>query len=130
MTPAPAPPTPATPPAPEPLPVEVLVDVDNAGSQVKLEQGQILVVTLESNPTTGFKWEQVVNQETVLEQVGEVEFKPIETGEPPPAGAGGWEIFRFKAISPGQMTLKLIYHRTWEEGVEPADTFSIEVVVN
>ena len=97
---------------------------------IRMEKGQILVVTLESNPTTGYRWELVENQETILEQMGEAEFKPSETGEPPLVGAGGWEIFHFNAISPGQMTLQLIYHRSWEEGVEPINTFSIEVIVN
>ena len=61
--------------------------------------------------------------------MGEAEFKPSETGEPPLVGAGGWEIFRFKAISAGQMILQLVYHRPWEEGVEPLETFSLWVVV-
>jgi inhibitor of cysteine peptidase len=116
-------------PAPEPLPIEVHVDENDADSQVELEQGQILVVTLESNPTTGYRWEQAKNQESILEQMGEAEFKPSDTGEPPLVGAGGWEIFRFKAISAGQMTLQLVYHRSWEEGVEPLKTFSLQVVV-
>ncbi len=108
---------------------EINVDEDDADGQVELEQGQILVVTLESNPTTGYRWEVVETQESILEQMGEAEFKPSETGGPPMVGAGGWEIFRFKAISVGQMTLQLVYHRPWEEGVEPLKTFSLQVVV-
>jgi len=115
---------------PQVEPEEVNVDEKDDGSQVELEQGQILVVTLESNPTTGYRWEVAEIQESILEQMGEAEFKPSQTGEPPIVGAGGWEIFRFKAISAGQMTLQLVYHRPWEEGVEPINTFSIEVVVN
>ncbi len=111
-------------------PEEVNVDENDDGSQVELEQGQILVVTLESNPTTGYRWEVAEIQESILEQMGEAEFKPSQTGEPPLVGAGGWEIFRFEAISAGQMTLRLVYHRPWEEGVEPLKTFSIQVVVN
>ncbi|MBA7685524.1 hypothetical protein ES703_93949 [subsurface metagenome] len=106
------------------------IGADDNGSQVELEQGRILVITLESNPSTGYRWEQVESQETILEQIGEAEFKPSDTGGPPLVGAGGWEIFRFKAISAGQMTLQLVYHRPWEEGVEPINTFSIEVIVN
>jgi len=108
---------------------EINVDEKDDGSQVELEQGRILVVTLESNPTTGYRWEQVETQESILQQMGEAEFKPSETGGPPLVGAGGWEIFRFKAISAGQMTLQLVYHRPWEEGVEPLKTFSLQVVV-
>ena len=109
---------------------EVNVDEKDDGSQVELGQGQILVVTLESNPTTGYRWELAETQESILQQMGEAEFKQSETGEPPLVGAGGWEIFRFKAISAGQTSLKLVYHRPWEESVEPLKTFSIQVVVN
>jgi len=110
-------------------PEEVNVDEGDADSQVELEQGQVLVVTLESNPTTGYGWEVAENQESILEQIGEAEFKQSDTGGPPLVGAGGWEIFRFKAISAGQMTLQLVYRRPWEEGVEPLKTFSLQVVV-
>jgi predicted secreted protein/Tol biopolymer transport system component len=109
-------------------PEEVNVDEEDASGQVELEQGQILVVTLESNPTTGYGWEVAENQESILEQMGDAEFKQSETGEPL-VGAGGWEIFRFKAISAGQMTLQLVYRRSWEESVEPLKTFSLQVVV-
>jgi len=109
---------------------EINVDEDDADGQVELEQGQILVVTLESNPTTGYRWELAETKESILEQMGEAEFKQSQTGGPPLVGAGGWEIFRFKAISAGQMTLQLVYRRSWEEGVEPVKTFSIQVLVN
>ncbi|MCP4611517.1 MAG: hypothetical protein GY845_22630 [Planctomycetes bacterium] len=109
---------------------EVNVNENDDGGQVELEQGQILVVTLESNPTTGYSWQQAENQETYLEQIGEAEFKQSLTDGPPKVGAGGWEIFRFKAISAGKMTLQLVYHRPWEEGVEPVNTFSIDVLIH
>jgi len=109
---------------------EVNVDEDDNGTQVTLEQGQILVVTLESNPSTGYSWAVVENQDYILEQVGESEFVQPEQSDPPMVGAGGWEVFRLKAISPGQETLELVYRRAWETDAEPANTFSIDVVVN
>ena len=91
--------------------------------------GQVFTVTLESNPSTGYRWEWVDHQDSILEQIGEAQFKPRETGDPPLVGAGGWESFDFKAVNPGQMTLKLVYRRPWEEGVEPLKTFSLQVAV-
>jgi len=91
--------------------------------------GQVFTVTLESNPSTGYRWEWVDHQDSIVEQMGEAQFKPRETGDPPLVGAGGWESFDFKAVHPGQMTLKLVYRRPWEEGVEPLKTFSLQVTV-
>jgi len=107
------------------------VDVTEAdnGGQVELELGKLLVVTLESNPSTGYRWEILENNESILKQFCEVEFKSSDTDEPPMVGAGGWEIFRFKAVSTGQTTLELVYRRPWEDA-EPLKTFSIQVTVN
>ena len=106
------------------------VHVVDADSQVPLELGQILVVTLESNPSTGYQWEVVEDPNSILEQIGDSEFVQREQTDPPMVGAGGWEIFRFKAVNTGQMNLQLVYRRTWETDVEPINTFSIDVVVN
>jgi hypothetical protein len=38
---------------------EVGLSAEDNGSQVDVDAGQTLVLTLESNPTTGFRWEVV-----------------------------------------------------------------------
>jgi inhibitor of cysteine peptidase len=106
----------------------VEVNEDNDGGQIEIEQGRILVVTLESNPSSGYMWELAENNKSILKQLGQAKFQPSETSEPPIPGSGGWESFRFKAIGAGQVTLKLVYHRSWED-VEPLKTFSIQVAV-
>jgi hypothetical protein len=42
-----------------------------------VDSGQILVLTLESNPTTGFRWEVVEAKDSVLRQRGEAEFRVV-----------------------------------------------------
>jgi inhibitor of cysteine peptidase len=108
---------------------EIKLDANDNGRQIELEKGQILVVTLESNPTTGYRWEVVEPQESILQQKGEAEFKQSDPRNPPPPGTGGTETFRFEAVGAGQMTLKLVYHRPWEEGVDPLETFSLQVTI-
>jgi len=97
--------------------------------RVTVVLGRIFTVTLESNPSTGYRWEWVDHQDSIVEQMGQAQFKPRETGDPPLVGAGGWESFDFKAVHQGQMTLKLVYRRPWEEGVEPLKTFLLQVTV-
>ncbi len=104
---------------------EVKLDAGDDGSQVELDAGQTLVVSLEGNPTTGYTWEAAELDEQVLRQAGETEFKP----ESDAIGAGGVQTLRFETVNTGQTTLKLVYHRPWEEDVEPAETFSVQVVV-
>ena len=105
---------------------EVKASVDDDGREKQLKKGQTLVVTLEGNPTTGYSWEVTEPlDEQVLRQAGEPEFQQ----ESDLVGAGGVQILRFEAVNAGKTTLKLIYHRPWEEGVDPLETYSIEVVV-
>jgi inhibitor of cysteine peptidase len=105
---------------------EVKASIDDAGREMQLKKGQTLVVTLEGNPTTGYSWEVAEPlDEQVLRQAGEAEFKQ----ESEALGAGGVQILRFEAVNAGQITLKLVYHRPWEEGVEPLETYSLQVVV-
>ena len=104
---------------------EVKLDAGDAGSQVELNAGQTLVVSLEGNPTTGFTWEAAELDEQVLRQVGEAEFKP----ETDAIGSGGVQTLRFETVNSGHTTLNLVYLRPWEEDVEPAETFSVQVVV-
>ena len=108
---------------------EVKVVASVNGSLVELKKGQTLVITLESNPTTGYQWEVIENEESVLQQKGKAEFKSSNTGNPPSSGKSGTETFRFYAQSPGNGNLKLVYHRPWEKEVEPLKTFTIKVKV-
>ena len=104
---------------------EVKLDATANDRQVELKKGQTLVITLESNPTTGYRWEVVEPDEPILRQMGEPEFK----SESEAVGAGGTETFRFEAVNAGQAALELVYRRPWEEDVEPLETFSLQVVV-
>jgi len=105
-----------------------MVDSDN-GERVELKTGELLIVTLESNPSTGYAWEVSQTDETILMQKGKGEFQQVTQPEGL-VGAGGTETFRFEAVGVGQVTLMLVYHRSWEENVEPLQTYTLQIVVN
>jgi inhibitor of cysteine peptidase len=119
----------ATPePDSEPVGEVVLTGADN-GRAVALEQGQVLLISLASNPTTGHTWEVVAVDEAILRQEAEAEYVASDTAQTPVAGAGGTETFRFRAEGSGETELRLVYRRPWEEGVEPAETFAVRASV-
>ncbi|HUV79984.1 MAG TPA: protease inhibitor I42 family protein [Candidatus Bathyarchaeia archaeon] len=108
-------------------PSEVQLTAADNGSTVELESGQVLSITLNANPTTGYTWEVVdAPGEQVMRQVGEIEFIPNRQ-ESGIVGSGGVQIIRFECVNAGQTVLKLVYHRPWETDVEPLETFSIHV---
>ena len=128
-TPLPTPVPPTATPMPTPtVPAEVQVDADDDGSQIELAGGQILVVTLGANPSTGYTWEVLEIDPAVLQQVGEAEFQSEEVSEGF-VGAGGRMTFRFKAASAGQTSFRMIYRRPWEAAEDSVFYYSLQVVV-
>jgi inhibitor of cysteine peptidase len=66
--------------------ITILAD-SSVGEEVEIAAGGSITVMLESNPTTGFKWElSGITDQTVLKQDGEAEYMPPEGTM---VGAGG-----------------------------------------
>ncbi len=105
------------------------MDASYSGKEVTVAVGDSLIVTLESNPSTGFSWALADNSdERVLQQVDH-EFVPPETTGTPVPGQGGEEVWTFRALKEGTSTISMEYIRPWEEDAEPAETFGLTVVV-
>lgn len=117
--------------APEPLPVDA-VDASYAGKEVEIAVGGSLTVTLESNPTTGFQWSESaqISDQSVIEQLDHEFMAPEDLDDrPPPPGTGGKEVWTFKALKKGTSEISMEYRRPWEQGVQPASTFTLTVLV-
>lgn len=98
---------------------------ENNGQSVQIKNGQRLNIALEGNPTTGYNWEVDSINPAILKQVGEPEFNAASGA----LGASGVITLQFQAISQGDTTLRLIYHRPWEQGMDPEKTFEATIVV-
>ena len=96
------------------------------GSQVEIKVGGEITITLEGNPSTGYTWEANNLEPTMFESVGDPVFNSSNPGL---VGSGGTLTLTFRALKAGTSTLTLIYHRPWETGVDPIDTFSVTVTV-
>jgi len=105
--------------------VTTLTDQDS-GKSVSLTAGDLLMLRLSSNPTTGYRWALKSVDQDILSQNGKPAYLP---GNGRRVGAGGTEIWRFVAEKPGETTLTMIYARSWEKKVAPAKTFTLHVTV-
>jgi inhibitor of cysteine peptidase len=101
-----------------------LNDTDN-GRKLELREGQEIVVSLESNPTTGYIWEISNIGDGIIAQVGETTYE----SKSDLVGAGGIQVFRLKANESGVTDLNFVYHRPWEKNVKPVRTFSLKITV-
>lgn len=100
--------------------------VNESGRQITLSPGDTLIVTLDSNPTTGFSWSIAgITDEAVVGEVSN-EYQGSDSGL---MGAGGQEVWTFEATDKGTSTIEMEYSRPWETDVEPAETFTVTVII-
>lgn len=99
----------------------------NPDVPIEVKAGQEFTIALESNRTTGYGWQLAEPlDENILKLVGS-EYRSSATTPLP--GAGGKEIWTFKAVAPGKTTVSLKYVRPWEKNVPPIQTAAFAVVV-
>jgi len=85
----------------------------------------IILIALESNPTTGYSWEASYD-ETMLELVEET-YELGEYAELGVVGAGGTELFRFRALESGEVEITMVYKRAWEEEGIDQKVFNVDI---
>jgi inhibitor of cysteine peptidase len=109
-------------------PSNLSLDAD-AQSQCPLNMhpGQELLLSLRSNPSTGFRWEVKDAASGVLKSLGpEVYSHPEDAGL---VGSAGQSTWRFKAHTAGRGQLLLVYRQPWEPNVAPAQRFDCPITV-
>jgi inhibitor of cysteine peptidase len=104
-----------------------LTEEDN-GRAITIAVGECFDVRLKSNVTTGYEWQLVEMDTSILENTDKEYVQDI--APPGMAGVGGTEIWDFTGRAPGRTDLRLEYRRPWEPvEKKPEDTFEIEVTV-
>jgi inhibitor of cysteine peptidase len=96
------------------------------GSSQTLSTGQQMQITLESNPSTGYRWAVDGTVPPQLTQDGDAKYLAPKAGA---VGAAGTEVWTFTGATAGQGTLKLKYWRSFEPTATPAKTFTVTVDV-
>lgn len=92
---------------------------------LSLAAGQQLILSLPSNPTTGFRWVVRDAAPSVLTSLGpEVYSNPEDAGLVGSAGKSTW---RYTVKGAGEGHLLLTYQRPWETDVAPAETFDCNI---
>ena len=103
----------------------ISIGAGDAGKTITLNKGDVLVVALNGNTTTGYNWFMQPMEPSILKQVGD----PVYTPETNRLGAAGTIALTFQAIETGQSNMTLNYARSFEKGIVPQNTFEVTVVV-
>ena len=106
----------------------VSLDASADGTTQQLKKGEVLSISFESNPSTGYSWIATISNPAVLVQMGDPQYQQPDSSTPV-LGAAGTQIFFFQAIETGTTTLKLDYMRSFETNIAPENTITINVEV-
>lgn len=98
----------------------------STADKVEVAVGHEFGVTLAANATTGYHWELAAPLDTAIVELVSNEYQAPRTDL---LGAGGQEIWTFRAIARGQTVIELKYVRPWEKDVPPVETASFTVIV-
>jgi len=104
-----------------------LTEAEN-GKDILLDRGDLLLVHLPSNRTTGYGWRAVSSKPGKLEELGKPALNQPKSSRGL-VGAGGVETWTFRAAASGRTTLAFSYARPWETGVPPVRTLSWPVTI-
>ena len=96
----------------------------NPGAPIKVKTGQKFTIRMESNPTTGYGWQLAKDLNNIVVLITTT-FVPPETKL---CGAGGHELWTFKAVGEGKAEIFMRYVRPWEKD-QPARMNVFTVIV-
>lgn len=106
---------------------------DVPGSDITVIADQEFFIRIKANISAGYGWEVVQPLEkdklTFIEKTDETEADEYESGEQKLVGAPGFQILKFKALSPGKSIIFLELVRPWEKGVQPQKKHKINVTI-
>ena len=114
--------------------------VSDPATPVEASIGDVVEISLEANPTTGFSWELSNPPETAIVRFlgGDYESRgdtaEVDEGEDgdapaPVIGVGGVQRLRFQVVGAGATTVQLRYVQPWVDPPEPAATSSFTIRV-
>jgi len=92
-----------------------------------MKVGDEFVLTLESNPSTGYLWRLAEKPDENTVKLVSSEYRA--TPDTNRVGAGGNEVWTFLATGKGTAEINLIYVRPWEKDKPPTRTARVMIVV-
>jgi inhibitor of cysteine peptidase len=101
-----------------------LTEADN-GKSIAVVLGEKLVLRLNENPTTGFRWAVDTGDNEIIELNG-TNYIPAPTSA---VGGVGQRVFVFKAKKSGSVRLLLKLRREWEGDKSIASRFEVNIHV-
>ena len=99
--------------------------LEDSGKDENAIRGDIIIIELEENPTTGYSWNLTASPGLSLKSD-----RYEQTGDEDMVGSGGVHTWTFEVTGEGGQSVEAVYKRPWENitGNETTFTLNLEVV--
>ncbi len=104
---------------------EIVIIKKDAGKIFKAIQGNIILIRLNENPSTGYQWKIYLSDERVV-LFEKSDFSP---GAEKTIGSGGTRTFQLKTKSSGFVKIILKLKKEWEPDDSAIDKFEVTIKV-
>ncbi len=101
------------------------LQLDNTATFAKCRKGDTVKITLDGNPSTGYRWDF----ENESPYVVELESEDIVSQNNNLVGAPARQVFLFSARKAGKSTIVFKYRRPWEKAQKPVFEVVYTIVV-
>lgn len=103
---------------------QIVIDQKNNNSTLDVSVGDIVLITLSENPTTGYRWQpNRVDEEIIL--LKDSKYDTSGNG----IGSGGIRTFTFEARSTGTTKVSCDLRREWEKEKKSIQQFQVFIQV-
>ena len=96
------------------------------GKTIDVQQGTEVLIRLNENPTTGYRWAIDQSDDTVLPLQG----SNFASSPSAAVGAGGTRLFTFTANQPGTVHLQLKRWREWQGDSSIIERYDVTIQVH
>lgn len=94
---------------------------------IEAQAGQNFTIILKANATTGYQWQFAKPLDENLVQLISSKYLADKTKL---VGAGGKQVWMFKALKAGRTNIAFKYVRSWEKNTPPQNEESFVIVIN
>ena len=98
---------------------------EDNGKLIKLRQGDVIIVSLQETPTTGYRW----TVDNIDEKILELQNEGFRIAPGVGIGGSGTRTFSFRAITVGSVNLRLKLRREWLGDASIIERYSLTIKV-
>ena len=103
----------------------LVVTQEQNKATVSVNQGSVITVRLQENPTTGYQWNLTTTPG--LRVISDNYVPSDTTGKL--SGSGGTRVWEISATAKGEQKINAVYMRSWEPVTGSETSFSMNVIV-